>query len=310
MKKSLFIVIVITCLYSCVNNTPKVSPKKLAIAMMNDSTITSAFGGIKLGSAKDSVLHLAVQISDTKYIKGDFSEGDYRKAFYMGTDVFLQNDIYIFDTNLSFICDSTYCKIGVKCFLDFYNDYLYSILIYPEHHSVDKYWDAIKKLYIDKYGIGYITENSPLYKYNDFTIWPLGEITFYKGCQAEMETWKANNMEISLVKHKTYQEKFTYSERSFELAYDKTIEYEQLYKKCGMKYTEAMRAKYLTEEATLIDIEKFHDTNFFIIYKDKSIHQEILNFLQMLREKSDSLKYSKIQLEQLLNKENFSKQII
>lgn len=294
--KNLSFIIATVLLISCAgrtnqNNSDITCQEDLhaeAVKKLQDSTITSVYLGLKLGSAKDSVINHLQHMEDNGKISPLKKTTLEDNSDYRCTGLYYHGDSYYFASKINAKVDTSFHAFTTSCVVDFYNDKLYSIVVttYPANRYVRKQhgWSAIFDMYMANYGNGYTSNTT--YEYAESVE---DEIRKYSSeiwnCMSYTTTnnvWTTSNVQIILATKKEKYKVDKYDENSFERLYNK---YEREFRRNhrGLVYR-------LENEARKVESGYEYIDTHLIVYKDVNLHNELVEIERGVLEEENRIK--------------------
>lgn len=294
---------------SCNSSTNKKEPslKDIEIARLKDSTVTNIFLDLELGSNKDTILAYLKKAEQEGKIKNlkKYEIGFYGYK-YKGTNTHVFNDTYHFETILNVPIDSIYKPMDFACIIDFHNSLLYSCLLYPNGFILRHELEAVCKMYLDHYGIGFTYDSiPPFYDYRRYSI-AYNSITHYTSISSNNVKWGFKNIDVILAYIENHYTDYEFDLKSLNRASER---FKQAFP--HLKYDEESEARYIIDKALLLNKKESTNLVNFIIYRDVRIHNDRLKEQVIENEEKDRLdkieKRKKEISDSLLNEENKKK---
>lgn len=285
--KNIIYFIVIAMLCSCSIEKKSNTVERTNKVSLQDSTITSVYLGLELGMEKDSAINFLTKLQREGKIE-NFKEKKAWDSYYRYADIPLHGDTYFFESKINIIKDSVYHQYKTICTIDFYKDKLFSILILPEQVvglneplNSEEVWEEINKLYKNTYGTEYTS--SSIYEFAEHSepdIWEYScEIRHYRSWTSENTIWTASNVQIILGNRKDKFKIDKYEEGAFNRICNKYPFID-----------DATLVRKIESEARIVNSRYEYFDDYFIVYKDVILDNEIKRIKQVAIDEENRIK--------------------
>ena len=294
------VAILVLLLYGCVQSNNKATTISNPL---KDSIAINTFMNFKLGSSSNETIHIIDSLINIKQIENFRKNESVRFRWcYTAASVDRMKESYRFEGSIIAQGESgRYNKYRADIELQFYNDSLYSVFVYP---GIGYYFDRLNddvvyKMLTDKYSVHYVSKTyGPTTIYNDYHInWP-NEITKDTSCNANLRTWEFKTSTIGVATLTTQYINLTFDSDSF-----KHIVANSYY-----GYWEEWERELLAEEIISkgILLNKKHESydRIYFWYRNDIIQGQLDNI-----KAEEEEKHSRYQLEQQQKQEEESKKL-